>query len=66
MEIGIAFVQQISYTVPVENPSELKHEVLWAQKFLWWNMMPKAPILPPMPITAQRCPWIRPRQNLKG
>ena len=61
MEIGIAFVQQIACTVPVENSIRIKPEVLWVRKFLWWNMT-KPLTLPPMPTTAQRCLWTKPRR----
>ena len=64
MEIGIAFVQQIACTVPVENSIRIKTRVLWVRKFLWWNMT-KPLTLPPMPTTAQRCLWTKPRLPLK-
>ena len=38
MELGIAFVQQVSYTVPVEDSVRIKTRSVMGTKFLWLNM----------------------------
>ena len=55
MEIGIAFVDQISHTVPVENSIRIKiiiHQFKYSKK---------PAILLPTPTTAPSCPWTRPK-----
>ena len=62
MEIGIAFVDQISHTVPVEDSIRIKPGVSWEPRSLLWNMTKKAGNTRPTPTTAPSCPWTRPRQ----
>ena len=66
MEIGIAFVQQISYTVPVENSIRIKtRSVMGTEIPLVEYDAQESPTPPLMPTTVQKCLWIRQRQSLK-
>ena len=62
MEIGIAFVDQISHTVPVEDSIRIKTRSVMGTEILLWNMTKKQATRRPTPTTAPSCPWTRPRQ----
>ena len=55
MEIGIAFVQQIAGTVPIENSIRIKTR----------SVMGPPPTGRPTLTTVPKCPWMKLRQPLK-
>ena len=62
MEIGIAFVDQISHTVPVENSIRIKTRSVMGTEIPLVEYDKKKPaILLPTPTTAPSCPWTRPK-----
>ena len=58
MEIGIAFIQQISYTVPVENSIRIKTRSIMGTEIPSGGICKSTGDAPRMPFTAQRCLWI--------
>lgn len=65
MEMGIAFVQQVSHTVPIETSIRIKTRSVMGTEIPWWNTTEKATI-PRMPTTAPKPPWTRPRPLSSG
>lgn len=61
MEIGIAFVDQISHTVPVENSIRIKTRSVMGTEIPLVEYDKKPAILLPTPTTAPSCPWTRPK-----
>ena len=66
MEIGIAFVQQISYTVPVENSIRIKTRSVMGTEIPLVEYDAQSTNTPHLCLLQyKKCLWIRQRQSLK-
>ncbi len=65
MEMGIAFVDQISHTVPIEDSIRIKTRSVMGTEIPLVEYDKQTTIHQPTLITAPECHWMKPRPLLK-